>query len=193
MKLQLKLIFICAALALTACNKRPEISELEARFYQHQEQFAALTKISCSIRQELNTPYFRYFIHTSMEQDPYLQPRLEQVKQDPNFQSHLEELDKHLQLIGFSGMTLQQHDSADCSIYIPIWGTGFAGKGTSISYSYHPAQLAEYNADIFFKGDPDTLENSHFTKPLANGWYIEYKKYSSALSSLREQAAENQH
>ncbi|MEE2025746.1 hypothetical protein [Alkalimonas mucilaginosa] len=190
MKLQLKLIFICSVLVLAACNKRPEIGELEARFYQHQAQFDDLTEIACAIIHELETPYFRYFIQTSMEQDPYLQQRLEQVKQDPNFQSQLEELDKSLLLIKFSGMTLQQHDNTDCSIYLPIWGIGFAGKGASISYSYNPAQLTEYNDEIFFKGDPDTLENSHFTKPLANGWYIEYKKYSSTLSRLREQTEE---
>ncbi|MDP4537356.1 hypothetical protein Q3O60_14275 [Alkalimonas collagenimarina] len=181
-----------SVLTLTACDKRPDVEVLEQRFYQHHAQFNALANIACSIKADLNTPYFRYYIHTEMEREPYLKPRLEQLKHNPNFQPHLEQLDQLLHQIDVDVIVLQQNDSHECSIFVPEWDISFAGKGTSLSYTYQPAKLADYNADVFFQGDPDTIENSHFTKPLADGWYIEYQKYSSALSKLREQAETNQ-
>lgn len=111
MKPHFLLLYICGLAFLTGCEKRPEVKDLEQRFYQQQEQFNAIANIACSIKAELNTPYFRYYIHTEMEREPYLKPRLEQLKQDPDFQPHLEQLDQLLHQIDVDVIVLHQNDS----------------------------------------------------------------------------------
>lgn len=73
-------------------------------------------------------------------------------------------------------MTLHQDGTAECSVYVTEWDFFFAGEGSYMTYSYQPAAIAEFNADIHLEKNRNTTERIHFTKALADGWYIEYLK-----------------
>lgn len=167
MNYQKRLYFlIISVFIFTACDKRPEIDALEQHFYQHQAQFENIAEIACSIRSELNTLWLRYEVNSG------------QQFSDSLFEE-FQMLDQLMTKIGAEDIVLQQKGAPDCTLHITQWSSAFAGSGTTIGFSFQPTEIIEYHPDLYdTKGTPQAEQREiRFTKPLTNGWYIEYHKY----------------
>ncbi|EGM79464.1 hypothetical protein Rhein_0348 [Rheinheimera sp. A13L] len=130
-------------------------------FQVHQDKFKQLASVACSLKATLNTKFHRYWIDTAEQYPAEVAPLLKQLDQ------LLEDIDKE-------DMALLQEGTAECSLIVAEWSVFFAGEGSYMIYSYQPAAIAEFNADIHLEKNRNTTERIHFTKALADGWYIEY-------------------
>jgi hypothetical protein len=152
---------LACCLLLSSCSERRDVDEMTQHFQVHQDKFKQLATAACSLKATLNTGFHRYWIDTAEQYPAELAPLLKQLDQ------LLEDIDKE-------DMTLRQDGAAECSVYVTEWSVFFAGEGSYMAYSYQPAVIAEFNADIHLEKSRNTTERIYFTKALADGWYIEY-------------------
>ncbi|WP_301003503.1 hypothetical protein [Arsukibacterium sp.] len=150
------------SLLLSGCSKRLDTAELTQHFVTHQSTFKELADISCKVKSILNTKFYHYKIDTALKYPEHL------AKEFLKINALLKKIDA-------KGIVIHQDGEPECSLYIPQWSFGFAGDGSDMGYSYQPAELNEYNPAIHLKENRNFREKIHFTKPLADNWYIEYR------------------
>ena len=154
--------FLACSLLLAGCSeKRPDVEELSQRFFQYQTQFNQLADLSCSLKKSLNAKFHHHKINNALD---YPAP----------IAAEFLKLNTLLKQIEAEGITFSQDGGSECSLFITQWSVWFNGEGSYMGYSYHPSKLNEYNPAIHQKDKRNTKENLHFTKALADGWYIEY-------------------
>lgn len=154
------LVFLLIS-TIFGCTKRPDIDELSQLFTMHHSAFNDLAKTGCELKSLLNTRFHHVKIDTALEYPEYLT-------------NHFLEINALLKRLEAKSMVIHQDGPSECSLYIPQWSFGFAGDGSDMGFSYQPATLAEYNPTLHLKEKRNFREKIHFTKPLADSWYIEY-------------------
>lgn len=153
---------IMFSVLLASCSeKTPDVEELSQRFLQYQTQFNQLADLSCSLKKSLNAKFHHHKINNALDYP------------DPIAAEFLK-LNTLLKQIEAEGITFSQEGASECSLFITQWSVWFHGEGSYMGYSYHPPKLNEYNPAIHQKDKRNTKENLHFTKALADGWYVEY-------------------
>lgn len=157
MKTIIFLLIACCSL-LTGCSKRSDVEELTQRFFQHQDSYNQLAEVSCAVKAKLNTKFFSYNISTTTNYPVDLAPGFEKID------ALLSQIDSNH--IVFS--------ESNCALFIETWSFWLSGEGAYIGYSYQPAKLSEYNPAIHLEKNRNFREKIHFTKPLSDGWYVEY-------------------
>ena len=153
---------LMVSVMLFGCSERPDIAELNQHFVTHQSAFNELADTSCKLKSVLNTKFHHYKIDTALEYPEHLA-------------NEFLKINTLLKKIDAKGIVIHQDGEPECSLYIPQRSFGFAGGGSDMGYSYQPAKLTEYNPAIHLKENRNFREKIHFTKPLADNWYIEYR------------------
>ena len=154
--------FLACSLLLAGCSeKRPDVEELSQRFFQYQTQFDQLAELSCRLKASQNMTFHRYRVNTAMD---YPEPMASQFLK----------IDALLKVIGAEDIIFNPDGKPECYLVIVQWSFVFAGDGSSMSYSYLPPKLHEYNPAIHHQDKRNTAEPIYFTKTLANDWYVEY-------------------
>ena len=83
------------------------------------------------------------------------------------------ELEPLLEEVGADSIVIE--GNTNCSLYLPVWGYGFAGDSNEMGLRFQPEQLYPFNPAIHLKENRDMKTDIRFTKALANGWFIDYK------------------
>ena len=146
---------------ISGCTERPDIDELSQIFTTHRSSFNQLADTGCQLKSMLNTKFHHYKIDTASEYPEHLA-------------EHVLKINTLLHNIDAKSLVIHQDGQPECSLYIRQWSYGFAGDGSYMGFSYQPAALAEYRPAIHLRENRNFREKMHFTKPLADGWYIEY-------------------
>ncbi|WP_213994678.1 hypothetical protein [Arsukibacterium sp.] len=155
------------SLLLIGCNKaqnvpkRADVDELNQFFYQHQAQFNELASAACAYITTTSLGFNRLRRNAAVTYPEHLAP-------------YAAKMNTLLNLISVDEMILHQATDDDCSLFIRKWAVWHSDGGSHLGYSYQPPKLSEYNPAIHHKDNRNTNERLHFTKPLTDGWYIEY-------------------
>jgi hypothetical protein len=149
---------LACCLLLASCGKPADIDELSQHFFEHKKDYIELANISCAVKAELNTKFLNYEVHSGESYPDELRTQFEQIDE------LLAQVDSdHLVLSG-----------VNCTLFMESWSWWLAGEGTYMGYSYQPDVITEFNPKIHLQENRNPREKIHFTKALADGWYIEY-------------------
>lgn len=155
-------LLIACSLLLAGCGKTPDVDELTQQFSQHQTQFKQLAKMSCEVKASLNTTFHHHKINAPLDDYP------------EHIANQLQKINTLLKDIDAEAISLSQKGEPECSLFITQWSVWFYGEGAYMGYSYQPAKISDYNPAIHQEDKRDPKAPLHFTKALADGWYIEY-------------------
>ncbi len=165
MKLLFSFLIFCWLFVLYQCSQaaaeRSGVPELTPHFFQHRAEFQQLTTLACAVQKQMNSRHKVYKPGTAPE---YPMP----------LAADFAKIDRLIRQIGGESLILQQGADGGCSLLLRQWGFTFAGDSTAMSYSYNPSRLADYIPQLHDLDKHNPQEPVYFTKPLADGWYVEY-------------------
>ncbi|WP_419571439.1 hypothetical protein [Rheinheimera sp.] len=165
MKLLFSFLSFCGLFVLYQCSQaaaeRSGVPELTPHFFQHRAEFQQLTTLACAVQKQMNTRHEVYKPGTAPE---YPMP----------LAADFAKIDRLIRQIGGGSLILLQGADGGCSLLLLQWGFVFAGDSVEMSYSYNPSRLADYIPELHDLDKHNPQEPVYFTKPLADGWYVQY-------------------
>lgn len=158
---------IIAATLLVGCNNDNSVVNIDETvkltdfFHLNQQQFNNLADASCTYLNNIPINFEVFKVD-----EPVVYPE--------NLAPYAQKMNFALKKISKSEIVLHQISDTKCTLFIPDKVRWQSEGGSHIGYSYQPPNLNSYDPAIHQFSEENMQKNIHFTKALADGWYIEY-------------------
>jgi hypothetical protein len=156
-KLWIATLLLGVGLWLIYPSSDPDIPQLEQKYAEKAFIFHEISRLGCEIWRTTNIRWQHFKKGESSEYSLLLYKELEPL----------------LEEVGSDSIVIE--GDTKCSLYLPVWGCGFAGDSNEMGFIFQPEQIFPFNPAIHLKENRDMKTDIRFTKALANGWFIDYK------------------